>query len=91
MNNISIRKQVDHILNDKIKRYAQAEYLKANPKMDLPNKKSKPYSIPQIAEDLVLMLREVWNNETTLKRLEEIASFSTCGQVFQDLHVKGLK
>lgn len=76
-----LSKQVDTILDDKIRRIARTEYAKAN---TLPNgqtrKRFVPYRLPAIVTTLIAMRSECANPETTSERLEGIASFATTGE-----------
>jgi hypothetical protein len=84
MEHTNLRKQVETIVEDKIKRICAKEFLAANQKPDGTfKKKHVPYSVPAIVLTLTGFLSELADKETTVDRIEGIASFVTTGEVFE--------
>ncbi len=71
--------QIITILNDKIKRISLSEFKKANPAPK--NNRFKPYSLPSCVQDMVKMIGECSDENTTDERLNEIYQFATTGEV----------
>jgi prenyltransferase beta subunit len=84
MEHTNLRKQAKTIVEDKIKRICAKEFLAANQKPDGSfKKKHVPYSVPSIVSTLTGFLSELADEQTTVERIEGIASFVTSGEIFE--------
>lgn len=82
-NFMTTREQITFILNDKIKKICQCEYKKANPQPVKMHKLTKTYSLPLCVNEMVKMISECADQETSSERLKDIYHFATSGEVFE--------
>jgi hypothetical protein len=78
----TLAQQAKGIIEDKIKRIATKEYIRAN---TLPNgqrrKKYVPYTLPEIVKEMTKLISEIADENITNQRIEEIVAYVTTGQI----------
>ena len=76
----SLRQQAKGIIEDKIKRICTKAYIEANTLHNgKQRKKYVPYNPPAIVKEMTLLISEL--EDATDKRIEEIVSYVTTGQI----------
>lgn len=83
----SLAQQATRIVEDKIKRIATKEYIKANTLSNgKQRKKYAPYTLPEVVKEMTNFISELADENITNDRIEEIVNYVTTGQIRELTH-----